>query len=59
MTRVVRVDGKFVVQTGKRLNGRGAHVCPSCLNSPNVLKCLNRSFKTQLPPEIVQQLTGK
>ena len=57
MTRVVRVDGEFFVQTDKRLNGRGAHVCPSCLQSPNLQKSLCRSFKTQLPTAIFQQLT--
>lgn len=59
MTRVVRVNGQFLVQTDKRLNGRGAHVCPTCLQSPNLQKSLCRSFKTQLPPEIFQQLMGK
>lgn len=59
MTRVVRVDGNFLVQTDKRLNGRGAHVCPACLQSSNLQKSLCRSFKTQLPPEIFEQLTGK
>lgn len=59
MTRVVRVAGKFLVQTDKRLNGRGAHICPGCLKSPNLLKSLCRSFKTQLPAEICQQLSEK
>ena len=59
MTRVVRVAGEFLVQTDKRLNGRGAHVCPNCLQSQNLLKCLSRSFKTQLPVELLQQLTEK
>ena len=57
MTRVVRVGGEFFVQTDKHLNGRGAHVCPSCLQSPNLQKSLCRSFKTQLPTAIFQQLT--
>lgn len=59
MTRVVRVGGEFLVQTDKRLNGRGAHVCSACLQSPNLQKSLCRSFKTQLPATIFQQLTGK
>ena len=56
MTRVVRVDGEFFVQTDKRLNGRGAHVCPSCLQSPNLQKSLCRSFKTTLPETVYNQL---
>ncbi|MCM1403964.1 MAG: YlxR family protein [Prevotella sp.] len=59
MTRVVRVNGQFLVQGTQRLNGRGAHICPSCLHSPNLQKSLCRSFKTPLPPALVQQLTGK
>lgn len=56
MTRVVRVDGKFLVQGDKRLNGRGAHVCPACLQSPHVLRYLARSFKTQMPSDLLTQL---
>ncbi|MCQ2382184.1 MAG: YlxR family protein [Clostridia bacterium] len=59
MTRVVRVSGSFFVQGEKRLNGRGAHVCSVCLKSPNLQKSLNRSFKTQLPVDIFQQLIEK
>ena len=56
MTRVVRVNGEFLVQSDKRLNGRGAHVCPSCLGNPNLQKCLSRSFKAAVPEAIVKQL---
>ncbi len=59
MTRVVRVNGAFFVQTKQHLNGRGAYVCPACLRSPSLQKSLCRSFKTQLPPELFQQLSEK
>lgn len=59
MTRVVRVDGKFVVQGEQRLNGRGAHVCAACLSSPNLHKSLCRSFKTPLPADIAKQLATR
>ena len=59
MKRVVRINGNFYVQTDQRLNGRGAHVCPNCLCSSNLQKSLNRSFKTELPAKIFQQLTEK
>lgn len=59
MTRIVRINGGFFVQKDKRLNGRGAHVCSACLNSPNLQKSLCRSFKTQLPSDLFQQLTQK
>lgn len=59
MTRVVRVNGEFFVQTAKRLNGRGAHVCATCLSSPNLSKALSRSFKSPLPTTIIEQLMQK
>jgi len=59
MTRVVRVGGCFYVQESKRLSGRGAHVCLSCLNNPNLQKCLARSFKMQIPDYIIQQLSAR
>lgn len=59
MTRVVRVNGCFSVQGNKRLSGRGAHVCPGCLGSVNLQKCLARSFKAAIPSEIMQELIAK
>ena len=59
MTRVVRVNGAFYVQGEKRLNGRGAHVCSACKQSPNLQKCLSRSFKTQISTNIIDTLTQK
>lgn len=58
MVRVVRVGGEFFVQEQKRLNGRGAHVCPQCLTSQNLRKSLSRSFKTVLPETIYKQLAS-
>lgn len=58
MTRVVRVNGCFSVQGSKRLNGRGTHICPACFSNPNLTKSLSRSFKTQIPSEIIQQLVA-
>ena len=59
MTRVVRVNGEFLVQAEKRLNGRGAHVCTACLSHPSLSKALARSFKAQIPNSVVTQLTQK
>ena len=59
MTRVVRVNGCFSVQADKRLNGRGAHVCPSCVGNPGLQKCLSRSFKAAVPNEVIQEITAK
>lgn len=59
MTRVVRVGGNFFVQTDKHLNGRGAHICPQCRQSPNLQKSLSRSFKTQISNDLVQNLMQK
>ena len=59
MTRVVRVNGCFSVQGSKRLSGRGAHVCPSCVGNPSLQKCLARSFKAAIPNEVVQQINAR
>jgi len=56
MTRVVRVQGDFLLQGNKRLSGRGAHVCPQCIQSPNLQKCLSRSFKAPFPSELISQI---
>ena len=56
MTRVVRVQGDFLLQGNKRLSGRGAHICPQCIESPNLAKSLARSFKAPMPKELLQQL---
>ena len=59
MTRVVRVNGCFSVQVSKKLNGRGAHVCPACLGNPVLQKYLARSFKAAVPSEVIEQLSTK
>lgn len=56
MQRVVRVQGEFFVQGKKPLHGRGAHVCQACCGSSALRKALSRSFKTQVPDHIFQQL---
>ena len=56
MTRVVRVGADFVVQTERRLNGRGCYVCPNCLPQAVAKKALNRSFKTPVPAAVYKQL---
>ena len=54
--RVARVDGEFFVDRVGNMNGRGAYVCVSCIPSAIKKKSLNRSFKTNVPPNIYEEL---
>ena len=53
-------DGTFsyeIDRTG-RANGRGARVCPSCIEKCVKTRALNRSFKTNLPNEIYDRISA-
>ncbi len=56
MTRVVRLNGDFVIQKDKRLNGRGAHICSACVIKAVQTKALNKSFRSKLPDKIYDEL---
>ncbi len=59
LIRVVKTkEGElFIDKTGKK-NGRGAYLCDdlNCLTKAIKSKALNRSFKTEIPDEILQAL---
>ena len=58
MVRVVRFqDGNFAVQGDKRLNGRGCHICPKCIDTAVKKKALSRSFKAEVPDTVYKELT--
>jgi len=59
LSRVARIDGKFVVDTKGNANGRGCYVCKECLSSKNLIKGINRSYKSNVGAEIAAQLTQK
>jgi len=54
--RVARIDGKFKIDKDGNANGRGCYICKNCIDDCIKKRALNRSFKTQVPDEIYQQL---
>ncbi len=60
MLRVIRTaeDEIFLDATGKK-NGRGAYLCPNeeCLKKAIRAKGLERSLKTAIPKDVVENLT--
>ena len=56
LIRVARVDGGFCVDKNRTMNGRGAHVCPSCVEKCIKTRALNRSFKTNVPQTVYDEL---
>lgn len=59
MKRVARVNGKFFVDRTRKMGGRGAHICPNCIEKAVKTKALNRSFKTPVPDKIYNDLSKK
>jgi len=53
MIRVARVNGEFKID---KTNGRGAYVCPECVEKCIKTRALNRSFKTQVPQDVYDKL---
>ena len=51
-------DGAFryFVDEKGNANGRGCYVCPACVDVAIKKRALNRSFKTNVPNEIYDQL---
>ena len=49
-------NGEVLIETDKKLDGRGAYVCKNeqCLNSLKKTKALNRAFKTAIPENIYE-----
>jgi predicted RNA-binding protein YlxR (DUF448 family) len=55
--RIYRENGVFAIDTTGKSNGRGFHVCPTCIEKCVKTRALNRSFKTQVPQEVYDSLT--
>ena len=54
--RVAKIDGAFVIDHAGNANGRGAYICHPCIPTAIKKRALNRSFKTQLPQVIYDDL---
>ena len=59
LLRIVKSkDGEISIdETGKK-NGRGAYMCRNedCLKLLIKNKCLNKAFKTNIPPETIEMI---
>jgi len=53
LVRVSRENGEYSIGVK---NGRGCHVCISCIEKCVKTRALNRSFKTNVPQEIYDTL---
>jgi len=56
--RQTNADGTHIFQIDHKgnANGRGAYLCPQCIPIAIKKRALNRSFKTNIPNEIYQDL---
>lgn len=58
LIRIVRVDGKYVIDEAQVAQGRGAYVCKSCecISKCVKKKALNRSFKAEIGESIYEDI---
>lgn len=56
LIRIAKIDGKFLIDQQGNANGRGCHVCPSCVEKCIKTRALNRSFKTNVSNDIYDEL---
>jgi len=54
--RVARINEKFIVDVMGNANGRGAYICFGCVDIAAKKKTLNRSFKTNVPQEVYDEM---
>ena len=53
-------NGEVLIETDKKLDGRGAYICKDekCLNGCKKAKALNRAFKTTIPENIYEGIVN-
>jgi len=58
LVRIARINGEYIIDRTEKINanGRGAHICPLCIPQCIKTRALNRSFKTNLPQSIYDEL---
>lgn len=60
LLRIIKTaEGEILLDTTGKKNGRGAYICPdgACLAKAIKTKGLERSLKTAIPKEIIENLT--
>ncbi len=58
---VMNKNGEVLVETTKKLDGRGAYVCKNqeCLNLCKKKRILNRVFKREVPENVYEELLSE
>jgi predicted RNA-binding protein YlxR (DUF448 family) len=56
MIRIVKYHNKISVDKTGRANGRGCHICPSCVEKAIKTKAINRSFKCSVDAAVYEEL---
>lgn len=58
---VMNKNGEVLVETTKKLDGRGAYVCKNqeCLNLCKKKRILNRVFKKEVPENVYEELLSE
>ena len=58
LIRIVRLDGKYVIDEDQKAQGRGAYLCKSteCIGKCVKKKTLNRSFKADIGEEVYEDI---
>ncbi len=56
--RIVRQENDFFVDTTRKIQGRGAYICPMCLKNPQTMKRrpLDRAFRQKVPQTVYDAL---
>ena len=60
LIRIVRTpEGEMLIDSSKRVNGRGAYICndPECLQKAIKSKGLNRAFKMNVEADVLLKLS--
>ena len=60
MLRIIKTaEDEILLDTTGKKNGRGAYICPNgeCLKKAIKTKGLERSLKTAIPKEVIENLT--
>jgi len=60
LIRIVRTpEGEMLIDSSKRVNGRGAYICndPECLQKAIKSKGLNRAFKMNVDADVLLKLS--
>lgn len=60
LIRLVKVDGKIVVDTKQKMQGRGLWICKDmeCLSKLKKSKCLNKAFKCEILDSVYDEILG-